>query len=290
MRSGTVPPTRSALPTATGTVTVTAAERDAWAQIRARLPLGSPVAMPTWLPASLDRDHVAIGDLRGDAADPRYIVTYNGAGRTIELGMGGAGPGQTSGQSALGTRVRRSSAVLSFPSSLFSDPSGPALRVIQWQEAGRVLWISSSTFPGGDLLRVAWELDLATAPPLVYPYVRALDSTCASVSRPKDTITHLLPLIGAHTKTAILDCFALDQIDLYGDGLLSWSDLPETSDQLASAFSEVGGRFEVEGTWTFNSDPGGAWNQRQTMFFLMGLEDGRWRIFGTGTAPFGRPP
>ncbi|HEY8806142.1 MAG TPA: hypothetical protein VIN70_00970 [Candidatus Limnocylindria bacterium] len=252
--------------------------------------------MPTWLPSSLDRDHLVTGETRTDAADPHYLVTYRGSGRSIDFGMGGAGPGQTSGQSGVGTRVRRSSAVLSFPPSLFSDPAGPALRIIRWQEGGHDLWVSSSTFSGGDLLRVAWELDLGSAPPPVHAYQRPsignfTESGCASLAGPRDTVDHLLPLIGAHTRTAILDCFAADQIDAFGeDAILQWSELPATSDQLATAFSEVGGRVEVEGTWTFASDPGGAWNQRQTMFFLMGREDGRWRVFGAGTAPFGRPP
>ena len=105
-RSGTVPPTRSPLATASGTAIVTAPERDAWARIRAALPPGSPVGAPTWLPAVLDRDHVAIGDLRAEPADPRYVVTYSGAGRAIDFGMGGSGP--VPGQSGLGTRVRRS--------------------------------------------------------------------------------------------------------------------------------------------------------------------------------------
>ena len=281
--SGTVPPTRSPLTTSSGTVTVTAAERDAWAQIRARLPLGSPVAMPTWLPASLDRDHVAIGDLRGDAADSRYVVTYNGAGRTIELGMGGAGPGQTSGQSALGTRVRRSSAVLSFPSSLFFDPSGPALRVIQWQEAGRVLWISSSTFPGGDLLRVAWELDLATAPAALYHRVR--DGACASTTKPEDTIDRLMALIGSEDVDAVLDCFALDV------GFANWAALPTTTDRTRRNVGEVGGRVYVQGTWTFTSEPV-LWTQGSTasQFFQLGLEGGRWRVFEVGTAGYDSPP
>lgn len=278
-----MPPTPSPLATSSGTVTVTAAERDAWAQVRARLPQGSPVAMPTWLPASLDRDHVAIGDLRGDAADPRYIVTYSGAGRSIELGMGGAGPGQTSGQSGLGTRVRRSSAVLSFPSSLSFDPSGPALRVIRWQEAGRVLWVSSSTFPGGDLLRVAWELDLASAPAALYHRVR--DGACASTTKPEDTIDRLMALIGSADEDAVLDCFALDV------GFANWAALPTTTDRAQRTGGFVGGRVYIQGTWTFTSEPV-FWTQgsRASQFFQLGIDGGRWRVFEVGTAAYGSPP
>jgi hypothetical protein len=281
--SGTASPTPSPLATSSGTVTVTAAERDAWAQIRAQLPPGSPIAMPTWLPASLDRDHVAIADLRVDAADARYVVTYSGAGRSIELGMGGAGPGQTSGQSGLGTRVRRSSAVLSFPSSLGFDPSGPALRVIRWQEAGRVLWVSSSTFPGGDLLRVAWELDLATAPAALYHRVR--DGACASTTTPEDTIDRLMALIGSGDVDAVLDCFALDV------GFANWAALPTTTDRAQRTGGFVGGRVYIQGTWTFTSEPV-FWTQgsKASQFFQLGLEGDRWRVFEVGTAGYGSPP
>jgi len=275
--------TPSPLATSTGTTTSTAAERDAWARISAQLPPGSPVAMPTWLPAVVDRDHAAIGQLTGQVADPRYVVTYSGAGRTIEFGMGGAGPGQTSGQSAIGTRVRRSSAVLSFPSSLFFDPSGPALRVVQWQEAGRVLWVSSSTFSGGDLLRVAWELDQSTAPaPL---YIRVRDGACASTSTPEDTIDRLMALIGSRDQDGVLDCFALDM------GFANWATLPTTTDRARRSVGAVGGRVYVQGTWSFTSEPV-LWTQgsKASQFFQLGLEGGRWRVFEVGTAAYGSPP
>jgi len=119
--------------------------------------------------------------------------------------MGGSGPGQPSGQSGLGTRVRRSSAVLSFSPALFTDPSGQSLRVIRWQEAGRVLWVSSSNFPGGDLLRVAWELDETTAPRP--SYVRVRDGACASTTKPEDTIDRLMALIGS-AATGCADYFS----------------------------------------------------------------------------------
>ena len=239
--------------------------------------------MPTWLPVALDRDHVVIGDLRRDAADPRYVVTYNGAGRTIEFGMGSAGPGQASGQSGLGTRVRRSSAVLSFPSTLFFDPSGPAMRIIRWQEGGRDLWISSSTFSGGDLLRVAWELDLVSAPAALYRRVR--DGVCASTTRPEDTIDRLMALIGSGDQDAVLDCFALDV------GFANWAVLPTTTDRVKRAVGEVGGRRYVQGTWTFTTEPV-FWTQgsKASQFFQLGLEDGRWRVFEVGTAGYGSPP
>lgn len=286
--SGTVPPLPSPLPTASGTTTITAPERDAWAQVRARLPQGSPVAAPTWLPAVLDRDRVAISDLSARPADPRYVVTYSGAGRAIEFGMGGSGPPE--GQSGLGTRVRRSAAVLSFPPSLFSDPSAPATRVVRWQEAGRILWVSSSTFTGGDLLHVAWELDLASAPPPARPYERVREGACASTSKPADTIDRLMSLIGSGDRDAVLDCFALDLIDVY-PGFGGWSTLPKAIDRAQRAGGEVGGRFQINGTWTFVSEPV-LWTQgsRASQFFQLGMDGGRWRVFEVGTAAYGSPP
>ena len=259
------------------------AERDAWARVRASLPQGSAVAAPTWLPAVLDRDLVVITDLRGQAGDPRYVVTYSGASRSIELGMGGGGSAQASGQSGLGTRVRRSPAVLSFPQSLSSDPSAPGLRVVRWQEGGRDLWISSSTFAGGDLLRVAWELDLVSAPAALYRRVR--DGACASTTRPEDTIDRLMALIGSGDQDAVLDCFALDV------GFANWATLPTTIDRAQRAGGEVGGRVNVQGTWTFTTEPV-FWTQgsKASQFFQLGMEGGRWRVFEVGTAAYGSPP
>ena len=281
VRSGTMLPTRSPLATAIGTTSVAAAERDGWARIRAELPQGSPVAAPTWLPAVLDRDHIAVGEVRVQAADPRYVVTYSGGGRSIEFGMGGSGP--TQGQSGLGTRVRRSRAVLSFSPVLFSDPSAPEARTVRWQEGGRVLWISSSTFPGGDLLRVAWELDLSSAPAALYHRVR--DGACASTTRPEDTIDRLMALIGSGDQDAVLDCFALDV------GLANWATLPPTTDRARQTLGEVGGRVDVQGTWTFTSEPA-FWTQgsKASQFFQLGMEGGRWRVFEVGTAAYGSPP
>lgn len=282
-------PTPSPLPTANGTKTVTAAERTAWAQVRARLPAGSPIAAPTWLPAVLDRDHVVIGDVTGYPAPPSYVVIYRGVDRAIEFGMGDSGP--QAGESGIGTRVRRSPAELRFPPSLYSDPTSPATRVVRWQEAGRTLWISSSTFTGGDLLHVAWELDLAGAPPAAHPYQRVKDGACASPTDPGATIDRLMSLIGSGDRDAVLDCFALDLIDADA-GFGGWSTLPKANDRVQGSVGEVGGRFQIRGTWTFASDPGGAWTQgsRALQFFQVGPDGGRWRVFEVATAAYGSPP
>jgi len=43
-------------------------------------------------------------------------------------------------------------------------------------------------------------------------------------------------------------------------------------------------------SWTFASKPGGAWNPQPTNFFLIGREDGLWRVFAVNTAPFPKAP
>jgi hypothetical protein len=278
---GTIPPQPSPLPTASGTATVTAAERDAWSRVRAMLPAGSPVAMPTWLPSVLDRDRVAVTSLSADAVDPRYLVTYTGGGRSIEFGMGGDGP--PSGGSGVGTRVRRSPAALTFPSSLFTEPSQPLARVVKWTESGRTLWISSSSFPGGDLLHVAWSLDDTTAP--APKYVRVKDGACASTSDPQATVDRLMALIGSQDVDAVLDCFALDV------GLANWASLPTTTERTSRTLGEIGGRVYVYAGWRFTSEPIG-WTQGSSgsQFLMVGLEGGRWRVFEGGTAAYGSPP
>lgn len=255
---------------------IAASEREAWAQIRARLPQGAPVAAPTWLPAVLDREHVVVLS-RADG----YLVTYSGDGRSIEFGMGGSPP--PDGQSGIGTRVRRSAAVLRFPPALFSDPTLREPRVVKWQEAGLQFWISSAAFSGGDLLRVAWELDPTTAPAARYRRVK--DGACASITKPEDTIDKLLALIGSGDEDAVLDCFALDV------GSANWATFPTTTDRAQRTVGEVGGRHEIMATWSFTKEPV-FWTQgsKATQFLLLGLEGGRWRVFDVGTAPFGSPP
>src|SRR6266849_4469800 len=63
-------------------------EPQVWAELRSSLPPGTPVAMPTWLPATLDRDRVELRDLRADPADPRYVVAYLAGKKEIVLVLG----------------------------------------------------------------------------------------------------------------------------------------------------------------------------------------------------------
>ena len=279
--SPTTPPAGTPLPTASGTTVVSVTEREVWDQVRSRLPAGSPVAAPTWLPAVLDRAALTLTTINADPSDPRYVVRYAGGGRSIELGMGGGGP--PAGGSSVGTRVRRSPAALSFPSSLFADPTAPLARVVKWQESGKDLWIASSTFTGGDLLHVAWALDDTTAP--APKYARVKDGACASTSDPQATVDHLMALIGSQDVDAVLDCFALDV------GFANWATLPTTTDRMSRLLEGVGGRVYVYATWRFTSEPVG-WTQGSSgsQFLMVGLEAGRWRVFEGGTGAYASPP
>lgn len=279
--SGTVPPPPAPLPTASGTTTVSSSERGAWERIRGTLPPGTPVAMPTWLPVTVDRDRVTIGQLSARGEEPRYVVTYSGAGRSIEFGMGGAGP--PAGGSGIGTRVRRSPATLTFSPALFTDPAQPLPRVVTWTESGRTLWVSSSTFPGGDLLHVAWELDATTAP--APKYVRVRDGVCASPTDPQATVDRLMALIGSGDPDAVLDCFALDV------GFANWATLPTTTDRMSRKLGDIGGRVYVSASWRFTREPAD-WPQGSfgSQFLMVGLEGGRWRVFEGGTGAYGTPP
>jgi hypothetical protein len=263
-------------------------EDDAWARIRAALPNG-PVARPTWLPATVKRDLV---ELRALSVTPTaiYEVGYlDGSGPPVITFR--LGPVDPMRESAAGfCCVRRVRAALHFESHLFSDPSRPGVRRVQWEEQGHTLSFTSSRTSGEDMLRIAWELDRATAPPDPYPGVRAKKGACASRSSPEETVRKLLTLFGSRDPDAVLDCFSLDRIASAGLGVGGGADLPSTMNASVSRRGQVASRIEVLASWTFTSDPGGPHGRQPTQFFLLGLEDGAWRIYDGGTAPFGRPP
>jgi len=99
------------------------------------------------------------------------------------------------------------------------------------------------------------------------------------------TIRRLIALTGGHDPDSIADCFAF-QGGAYG----VWADLPSATLDLLRLVQGSGGRRQLQAQWTFSSTPGGAWNLRQTMFFMVGREDGVWRIFDANSAPFPSPP
>lgn len=260
-----------------------------WAELRARLPPGTPVAMPTWLPASIDREHVELRDVRVDPADPRYVVAYLAGAREIVFVLGQV-PEITG--SGYGMRVRGVPATLTFPISLWSDAVTPATRRVRWTERGRVLSISSDTYTGDDLLHVAWSLDPTSQPPPANAYTRLSEGACARMGgAPDETVRALMTLTGRHQRDASLDCFANEYIGEYGVGVgTMWGDLPAAIVNDAKQVSVTGGRPVIQASWTFASDPGGAWGTKPTRFFDLGLESGRWRIHAINSAPVGPPP
>lgn len=258
-------------------------DAQAWALIRSALPANAPVAPPTWLPASIDRDRVEVSVV-GDPADPRFTITYRSPQGTITYALGPTT--DVAGGSGYGTRVRGVPATLTFDQSLWTDRTKPALRRVRWEErrpglsvAGTTLSISSETFSGDDLLHIAWSLDRAGSALANIP--RPAPGTCAAAD-PVETVRKLLALLGSRNAAAVSDCFA--------EGGQGWETLPPIRIDDARQVENVGGRPTVIASWTFSSDPGGAWGPRPTRFFQLGLEDGVWRIYEVGSAPIGPPP
>ncbi|OLC53623.1 MAG: hypothetical protein AUH85_13820 [Chloroflexi bacterium 13_1_40CM_4_68_4] len=243
--------------------------------------------MPTWLPASIERSSVEVRDLVAAPNPPRYTVVYQSPKGAIVFALGPADPIPGSG---IGTVVRGQDASLSFPSTVFADPTRPAMRRVRWSEGPNVLSITSDVFSGDDLLRIAWNLDPFSAPPAAHAFSRTTGACTAAA--PDDTVRLLVSLIGRSKPEAIADCFSDEFLGRSGMGVMSgWADLPTAMlDSIIAPPQSVGGRPMLLVIWTFASDPGGAWNQRQTMFFSLGLDHDRWRIYALGTAPLGPLP
>lgn len=274
---------------ATWVPVILSSEADAWARIRAQFQTG-PVAMPTWLPPQVDRSHVEIRKL-GITPTREYEVVYRDSAGT-ELLTFRLGPVNKVGGSGIGfCCVRGARASLSFDTSLFTDATKPGARQLQWQEQTRTLSIRSDRISGDDLIHIGFELDRTTAPGNPYPNVRATPGACAATSSATDTVIRLLALAGSNDRASVLDCYAIDPIMVDGpDGPASWAGLPPTKNvQVVKPFT-FGGRSVVGATWDFASDPGGAWGPRATRFFLVGLEDGRWRIYEVDSAFPGNVP
>ena len=283
-------PTVSPGPTVTATTAPSQPESEIWARLRGELPSGTPVAVPRWLPSSIDRRNVQLRELISDTREPRYLVRYadsTGAELLFGLGPAPALSGQTSG---VGTRVRGVSAVLNFSATLWNDRTAPAPRRLQWTEGRHVLRVESDRFSGDDLLHVGWYLDPAGQPPPLHKYTRVKTGACAKLSAPpEETVRNLLALTGGGDVDATSDCLAMERIAEYGN-VGGWAELPRTSNLSFGAIEEFAGRVVVMASWTFASDPGGAWGLSATRFFLLGPEDGRWRIFEVWSGGPGRLP
>jgi hypothetical protein len=265
-----------------------------WQQLRqaGSMPAGMPIIEPTWLPPVFDGVGSQMsGSTSSRPADTMYLVSYTAGRDRVAFTLRGSGvpsPSPAVGnQSGLGALVvRRSPAVLTFPSDLFSAPPGSqGLRVVSWTEGPYALRIESETVSGDDLLRIAWSLDQTGAPGPA-PAARAKPGVCADAVSPDATAHRLIGLIGSQDRDALTDCFASEGAGFAGP----WSSLPSASLDSIRSIEGAGGRIQLQVSWTFASAPGGAWNLRPTNFFLIGREDGVWRVFAVNTAPFPKSP
>jgi hypothetical protein len=288
------PPPATQAPTVTPTVSPSVraspvgqlmAESAAWQRIRETLPAGAAIAMPTWLPASVDRTTV---ELREVSANPvRYEVVYLSAGRPAVVFVSEPLP-LPAVDSGVGIHVRRSGATLNLPQSVFRDPAEPALRRVQWREGDQGLRIESELLRSNDLEQIAWSLDLSTAPPPPFPYLGIRSGVCAA-STAEETIRRYVALAGNGSGDAT-DCYAREVIERSGSGFSNWATQPSATMTQLERRPDVGGRAQVIASWTHVSDPGGPAGQHPTFFFLLGLEEGAYRIFDTATAPLGPHP
>jgi len=255
------------------------------------MPAGVPIIEPTWLPPIFSGVSSQMSAVKSSSlVDATYVVSYT-AGRDrllFSLGRAGAAsPAPSPGVivSGVGTLVRRSRAELNFSSDLFNAPRGtPGLRVVSWIEGDYGLRIESETISGDDLLHIAWSLD-QTGAPGPGPATRVKPGACADATAPEATLRRLVTLTGSHDADALADCFAFQ-----GGAPGVWAELPSATLDSLRQVQGSGGRLQLQAQWTFSSNPGGAWNQRQSMFFMVGREDGLWRIFDATTAPFPTPP
>jgi hypothetical protein len=224
--------------------------------------------------------------LVADPSDPRYEVVYSGVGGAqIVIALGPFPREIPSGWSGMGTRVRGVGAALTFSGALWTDRTAIAPRVVRWEEGRYVLRVESDRFTGDDLLHVAWYLDQGGKPQPVNAYRRNKVGACAKpAAAAEDTVRLLLALSGRGDRDALLDCYAMDVIGESGPSTIgNWAGLPLASNVKIDSAEEIAGRVQLMTSWTFASDPGGAWGPVATRFFLLGPEDGRWRIFAVGS-------
>ncbi len=220
--------------------------------------------------------------------DPRYEVAYlTSSDAKIVFALG---PTSDIAGSGMGTRVRNSTAVLSFDTNLFTDPSQRSPRRVRWQEGPYVLRIESDRFTGEELLHIAWSLDRTGQPAPKTPYAHVKRGVCAIAGAPpEDTVRLLLSFVGGRDRDSVADCFSLELLGEH-PGYAGWADLPTTSNPVLRPPSDLGGRKVIGATWSFASDPGGAWGRQAHQFFTLGLEDGAWRVYETATAGAAPPP
>ncbi|MDP9251912.1 MAG: hypothetical protein M3O80_02805 [Chloroflexota bacterium] len=258
-------------------------EEQAWAEVRSSLP-GAPIILPMWLPPSVDRSRVQLRQLVLAPSEPRYVIAYVApGGPELSIALGPT-PDVRPGDSAIGTRVRNSNAALIYVGGWPATPEAQVPRKVRWVEGNYVLRIESERFTGDELLHVAWSLDRTGAPAPKTPYTRVKAGVCAARGAvPEDTVRRLIGLVGSGDRDAVLDCFSLELLGDY-PGYYGWADLPRASDLQLQPSQATGGRVVIGAGWQFASNPGVAWAQQAHQFFLLGLEDGSWRVYETATA------
>lgn len=262
-------------------------EAAAWQRVRETLPATGPVAMPTWLPANIDRDSVQVRELTKES----YLIAYRvNGGSVLTFAMGARSVASAERDTRVSIAVRRSPATLSFAQSVFDNPAAKTARRVQWQEGDRWLRIESEDLRGDDLVYIAWSLDLATAPVPAHSFSRTRTGTCAAAD-PEATLRAFLSLAGSGDGDAALDCYALTRIEAVGPVIgQGWASLPKASLISLERRPDSGGRAQVLATWNFASDPGGAWSSPPTFFFLLAREGNVYRIAEMATAPLGPYP
>lgn len=261
-------------------------ESDVWARLRLSLPADIPLPRTTWLPTGVD----PVVNMNATMTPVGYELTYwRGGDVVMHYRVGTAVPVGTRLGSGIGTRVRGLPATLDFDTSLFQNPGGRGQRRVSWRESAYGLAIESEVLSGDDLLHVAWSLDPTGGPSDPAKAVRSRDGACASNISGEATVRAYVTAIGSHDPGRLADCWALGSDDADQRARI-WSELPATSALDLRDGGPIGGREWFLTSWTFNTDPGGAFNQRQTMFFMVGLESGRYRMFEAGTGAYGPPP
>lgn len=255
----------------------------AWQQLRRQVAPGIPVIEPTWMPPVFSSVPVQVSVVTAaNGADTTYVVAYRTDRDTVTFSLGGPAPSEVNTSGVGGILVRNSPAILIFPQYLAQG--GQGLRVVSWNEGSYALRIESQTISGDDLLHIAWSLDPMGMPGPA-PAIRAKPGVCADAASPEATMRRLIAFIGSRDTDALADCFAFR-----GGAYAVWADLPLATLDSIRLVQGTGGRRQLQVSWTFASEPGGVWNLRSTNFFLIGREDGLWRVFAVNTAPLPNSP
>lgn len=263
-----------ARPTATPQL---ASEDAAWSAIRTALP-SAPSMRPAWLPDHVDRR--TVGYAIGGAS---YRVTYNvngGDRMAVRFGLGPLPPLGPAPVSAIGIRVRGVPAAFEFLHNDFSK-----MRIV-WRENTAEMAIEGGEIRGDDLLQIAWGLAPSTP-----PAPRARVGACApDRAEPDAVVRRLFELAASGDVGAVADCWSRDRVAEDRGAFAAWSTLGPTSELEIRYGPRVATRYWVSVTFTFARDPTAFQGPHKSLFYQVGAEDGRWRIFESATAIALPPP